>query len=77
MLKQRLCDDPKIRSSGRKKCPDLWELDDGSFLVIGTDKTEELRHLANKGGVFLDDDERIVVIPRHTLVSARNNIPSA
>lgn len=77
MLKQRLCEDPKSRSSGKAKCPDIWELEDGSFLVIGTDRTEELRKFANKDGVYLDDDERIVVIPRHTLVSARNNIPTA
>lgn len=28
-----------VKSSGRKSCPDILELEDGDFLVIGTDVT--------------------------------------
>jgi fructose-specific component phosphotransferase system IIB-like protein len=78
LLKRRLCADPKAtgESTGRNGCPDIWELEDGSFLVIGADRTEELRHLTGKD-LFLDDSERIVVIPRNTLVSAKDSIPGA
>jgi hypothetical protein len=83
MLKRRLSEDPKASrdgkgplSTGRNGCPDIWELEDGSFLVIGTDRTDELRSLAGKGIHFDETKERIVVIPRSTLVSAKDSIPS-
>lgn len=74
MLKRRLCDDPKADSSGANGCPDLWELEDGSFLVVGADRTDELKHLVGDG-LYLDEHERMIVIPRRTLVSARTAIP--
>ncbi len=54
--------------------PDSGESDDGGFAVIGVDATEEL------GETPLPDarcapNERIVRIPRNTLVAARNGIP--
>lgn len=81
MLKRRLSEDPKAvrdgvaTSTGAKGCPDIWELDDGSFLVIGTDQTEALRQLDGEG-IYLDEHERMIVIPRRTLLSARKNIPT-
>jgi hypothetical protein len=55
-------------------CPDIFELNDGRFAVIGTDMTEELkRSLPPDAGVA--SDERIVVITRDTLVAARADIP--
>jgi hypothetical protein len=82
MLRQRLCDDPKAildgetsGSTGKNGCPDLWELEDGSFLVVGTDRTDEFRHLVGKD-LYLDETESIVVVPRRTLVSARERIPT-
>lgn len=57
-------------------CPDVWELSNGDFAVIGIRKTAEL-------GSRLPDsascgpDEEIVVIPRKTLVSAKKDIPSS
>jgi hypothetical protein len=82
MLKRRLCNDPKASpggggasSTGENGCPDIWELEDGSFLVVGTDRTDELRHLVGKG-IYLDERERIITIPRHTLVSAKDSIPA-
>ncbi|MBG0828962.1 hypothetical protein HS041_14400 [Planomonospora sp. ID67723] len=57
-------------------CPDIWELDNGDFAVVGRDLT------AAYAGRLPDDvsvapDERIVVIPRTTLVAARSDIPHA
>jgi len=55
-------------------CPDIWELESGDFAIIGADRTSELTaHLPSDAGC--GDHERIVVIPRLTLVSAKNDIP--
>ena len=54
-------------------CPDIWELEDGDFAVIGADITPAAAKLppsANCG-----QDERIVRIPRRTLVLAKRDIP--
>jgi hypothetical protein len=55
-------------------CPDIFELSDGSFAVIGTDMTELLEPLlpADAGRA---DYERIVVITRPTLLAAKPEIP--
>lgn len=54
--------------------PDIWELEDGSFAVIGVDKTEELLgYLPSDAGV--GPLERILVLPRVTLTAARSDIP--
>jgi hypothetical protein len=55
-------------------CPDIFELADGSFAVIGTDKTEALEPKL-PAGASRADYERIVVITRDTLIGARKDIP--
>lgn len=55
-------------------CPDIFELADGRFAVIGTDMTTEL------DGMLPPDAgrapyERIVVITRQTLIAAKSEIP--
>ncbi|MFE4702140.1 hypothetical protein ACFRIC_34245 [Streptomyces sp. NPDC056738] len=68
---------PRARGSASgQSCPDIFELSDGNFAVIGYDATPELE------GELPPDaaraaDERIVVITRATLVQARDDIPSA
>jgi hypothetical protein len=56
-------------------CPDIFELNDGRFAVIGTEATEalepELPADAARG-----ENERIVVITRETLVRAKTDIPA-
>lgn len=63
-------------STGGGNCPDIFELSDGSFAVIGRDATEKL-----DGELPSDasraDYERIVVITRETLLRARADIPDA
>jgi hypothetical protein len=55
-------------------CPDIFELDDGTFAIIGRDHTSELRaKLPSDASV--GPEERIVVIDRHVLVNAKNDIP--
>ena len=57
-------------------CPDLFELESGDFAVIGIDITNtavsKLPASADCG-----PDERIVWIPRKTLVLAKRDIPEA
>lgn len=56
-------------------CPDIWELDNGDFAVIGIDITEaassKLPPTAGCG-----PDERIVRLPRNLLVNAKPDIPN-
>ena len=57
-------------------CPDIWELENGDFAVIGIDITEASeKHLPPSAGC--GPDERIVLVPRKTLVLAKSDIPSA
>ncbi|MFR9799732.1 hypothetical protein ACL02U_28130 [Streptomyces sp. MS06] len=72
---RRIGASPRARGSvGGGNCPDIFELADGNFAVIGTDVTEKL-----DGGLPADasrgEHERIVVITRETLLRARNDIP--
>ena len=57
-------------------CPDIWELSDGDFAVIGIDMTDKaIDQLPQSAGC--GSDERIVRVPRRTLVLARRDIPEA
>jgi len=55
-------------------CPDIFELESGDFAIIGSDITDltarQLPATASCG-----PDERIVRIPRKTLVLAKPDIP--
>ncbi|MFF4252797.1 hypothetical protein ACFY1L_16460 [Streptomyces sp. NPDC001663] len=57
-------------------CPDIFELSNGDFAVIGAEATEAL-----DGELPADasraDYERIVVISRETLIEAKKDIPDA
>lgn len=63
-------------SGGKTECPDIWELDNGDIAVIGTELTanyaERLPH-----GVRISPGEKLVIIPRVTLISAKPDIPDA
>lgn len=56
------------------KCPDILELENGDFAVIGLDITE-----AAKERMFptagCGPDERVVRVPRRLLVGAKRDIP--
>jgi hypothetical protein len=54
-------------------CPDLLELEDGDFAVIGADATEALAaHLPADAGC--GPGERIVRVPRGVLLAARADL---
>ncbi|QBI56482.1 hypothetical protein [Streptomonospora litoralis] len=55
-------------------CPDIWELDNGDFAVIGREATDAYRDRLPPG-VSMSDDERLVVIPRSILTAAKPDIP--
>ena len=74
---RRLGPDPHengAKSVGCSGCPDIWQLENGDFAVIGIDITDaaapKLPPTAGCG-----PDERIVRIPRKTLVLAKSDIP--
>jgi hypothetical protein len=58
------------------QCPDLWELTNGDFGVIGVDLTDSYAGRLPEG-VVISPGERFVVIPRVTLLSAKPDIPDA
>jgi hypothetical protein len=62
-------------TTGVSGSPDILELEDGSFAIIGVDITEKLgrRPLTDSRCA---DTERIVHIPRNVLISAKNDIPA-
>jgi hypothetical protein len=55
-------------------CPDIFELSTGDFAIIGTDATDSLEAILPAGAARADY-ERIVVITRETLLSAKRDIP--
>ena len=61
------------QSLGCHGCPDIWELDNGDFAVIGADITAHAANLPPSAGCA--PDERMVRIPRKTLVLAKADIP--
>ncbi|NGN66325.1 hypothetical protein G5C51_20790 [Streptomyces sp. A7024] len=74
---RRLGASPRQRGSMTgQTCPDLFELDNGDFAVIGTEATAELEPSlpvdASRG-----DHERIVIVSRETLLRAKVDIPDA
>ena len=57
-------------------CPDIWELDNGDAAVIGTDATASYAGRL-PAGVTIDPHERLIIIPRSTIVAAKPDIPDA
>ena len=55
-------------------CPDIFELSDGRFAIIGTEMTQELDAVLPPDAARADY-ERIVVISRDTLLRAKADIP--
>lgn len=73
---KRLGPDPHAngaKSVGCQGCPDIWELADGDFAVIGTDITPATTSLPPSASC--GPDERMVRIPRKTLILAKGDIP--
>jgi len=73
---RRLGPDPHAngaRTECLEGCPDVWELADGDFAIIGKDMTafaDKLPATASCG-----PDERMVRVPRRILIAAKRDIP--
>jgi hypothetical protein len=78
MFLRRLGPEPHAngaQSAGGQGCPDIFELSDGDFAVIGIDMTETaISKLPPSAGC--GPDERIVRVPRRTLLLAKGDIPN-
>jgi len=77
MFLRRLGPDPHAngaRTVGCRGCPDIFELASGDFAVIGADITDTAGMLPPTASC--GPDERIIRIPRKTLVLAKPDIPS-
>jgi hypothetical protein len=61
-------------TTGSASCPEIWELENGDIAVIGTELTASYRDRL-PGGVKIDPGERLVVIPRSMMISAKPDIP--
>ncbi len=63
-----------VQCSGCRGCPDIWELDNGDFAIIGMDITASaISNLPPTAGCA--PDERIVRLPRNLLMNAKRHIP--
>ena len=74
----RLGPDPHAngqRTANLSGCPDILALDSGDFAVIGKDITDASRGQLPPS-VGCGPDERVVLLPRKTLVLAKSDIPS-
>ena len=65
-----------FQCGGCCNCPDMFELADGDFAVIGADITElAASQLPSDAGC--GPGERIIRLPRKLLVNAKRDIPDA
>ncbi|GAA3046160.1 hypothetical protein [Actinokineospora globicatena] len=60
-------------SDNNPSCPDVWELDNGDVVVIGRDLTDDYATRLPEG-VSVGADERLVVIPRATILAAKDDL---
>lgn len=77
MFIRRLGPDPHAggqRTVALAGCPDLLELADGDFAVIGPDITDEARRRMFRTA-SCGPDERVVRVPRQLLIGAKADIP--
>ena len=78
MFLKRLGPDPHANGAQTPAlhgCPDIFELDSGDFAIIGEDITAlSVGQLPPTAGC--GPDERIIRIPRKTLVLAKSDIPN-
>ena len=79
MFRRRLGPNPHAggrRTEALSGCPDIFELEDGTFAIIGETITEEARAML-PSDASCGADESVVRIPRRTLVLAKPDIPEA
>jgi hypothetical protein len=57
-------------------CPDIWEMENGDIAVVGRDVTGTYAGRL-PAGLTVRKDERLVMIPRQLLITAKPDIPDA
>jgi len=77
MFSKRIGPDP--HANGRMTvalhhCPDIWQMTNGDFAIIGIDITDEAKGKL-PATASCGPDERIIRIPRNLLVDAKSDIP--
>lgn len=79
MFTRRLGPDPHANGAQTPAlagCPDILELESGDFAVIGEDITASaIAHMFPSAGC--SPEERVVRIPRKTLLMAKRDIPDS
>lgn len=78
VIKKRCGVDPHTLDGGKsiaaESCPDVFELENGDFAIIGVKVTDELKSkLPSDAGC--GHDEEIVLVPRYVLANAKVDIP--
>jgi len=74
---RRLGPDPHANGASTyaaQGCPDVWEIEGGDFAIIGSDITAQVAQNLPPSA-SCGPDEKIVRIPRKTLVLAKRDIP--
>lgn len=74
---RRIGPDPHLggmQTPGLQGCPDIFELENGDFAIVGRDVTAAVIGDLPPGATC-GPDERIIAIPRKTLVLAKPDIP--
>jgi hypothetical protein len=71
-----LATDGTTNSDGTGGCPESWELENGDVAFIGRDLTATYASILPEG-VMIGADERLIVIPRAMIISAKEDIPDA
>jgi hypothetical protein len=77
MLLRRIGPDPHLggaQTPALQGCPDIFELENGDFAIVGRDLTSVVARELPPGATC-GPDERIIIIPRKTLVLAKPHIP--
>ena len=64
------------RCPAGRSCPDIFEMPNGDFAIIGTDITPTIVESLPPGS-GCGPGERVVSVPRRTLVLARSDIPAS
>lgn len=78
-IKKRCGKDPHNLPEGKESialsgCPDVFELENGDFAIIGVRKTKELKKEL-PASASCGIDEEIIVVPRYILANAKPDIP--
>ena len=78
-IKKRCGVDPHTLPEGEASiffsgCPDVFELSDGSYAIIGKKMTNEIKDILPDDASCAADEE-IIVVPRFILSNAKRDIP--